>query len=72
MTPPSQQTRLKQPQGTISLMDTRDPHRGNPSHWPSASPRKETLTTLPVSAPAPSMFQLDAIPTCNLVNFWKE
>ncbi|RMC03362.1 hypothetical protein DUI87_20558 [Hirundo rustica rustica] len=72
MTPPSQKPRLEQPQGTTSLMDTQNPHRGNMSHCPAASPGEEAPTTLLAPAPAPSLFRSEAIPTHDPVSFWKE
>lgn len=53
-------------------MDTQDPHRGNLSYHPTASPGEEAATTLPSPAPASLLFQSDAISTCDLVSFAKE
>lgn len=59
---------LEQPERPRLLMVTRDPHRGNPSHCPTASPQEEAFTTLLV--PAPSQLLLDTTPTYDPVSFW--
>lgn len=66
------QSRLTQPEGTTSLMNTQDPQRVNPSLHPATSFREQAPAALPAPAPAPLLFWSEAIPIFNQVIFWIE
>lgn len=60
------------PTTASSHLQPQDTHRGNPNLHPATSFREQAPPTLPPSAPAPLMFQLEIILTCDPVVFWME